>query len=414
MNIEIIVTRFLPAKGGIIYYVLYLASYLLKLGYNIEIHTGNMIHIGKKRVLINHYKYRNEYQGKKQLIKNIRLIIEKDILPIAPLHVRIYKKSNADVLNVHGHAELFTFTLLPFLRKHEPRKPVVLTSHGSIQESLIGENIVGSPSKNMIMTLKKLFARNVSINLLKNYPDIIIASSYEEKDLLLSSGFDPRKVVVIENFVPDWFFKYRSNDVHALEILDKYGIEPYRYVITVSRIDHNKSLDQVIKALAFLHNQGIRNIKYLIIGPDEGALSYLLYLSNKLGIKKNIIYLGPITDRKTILTLDRYSLAFVYPIRYGAAHSLAVLEAESQATPIIVSNTLNSICKHVDHHVNGLVFRYGDIRSLAFAIRTLLEDKNLRKRLSKNTFEHAYKNHRLSRAVNEYAKIFNTLYNMYY
>ena len=63
---------------------------------------------------------------------------------------------------------------------------------------------------------------------------------------------------------------------------------------------------------------------------------------------------------------------------------------------------------------NGLVFSYGNTRSLAHAIRILLEDETLRKKLGENAFKYAYEHHRLSKAVDKYVKIFKTLYKIYH
>ena len=404
MKVAIYVSRFLPATGGIIFHVIYLVNDLIRQGVNVEIHTGNVITLNKKRIMLK--------RSHIEVLGKIGIIIERDLLPIFPLHIRAFEKSDADVLNIHGYAELFTSNLLLTLRRL--KKPIILTSHGALQTTLLGMYYTNSIFQSGTMIAKRAFAKSITLNLLRRYVDTIIASSDEEKSMLLLHGLNAERVIIIKNFVPDQYFAYKPDDDYISRILEQYAVEPYNYVITVSRIDYNKGLHQVVKALACLYKSGVRKIKYLIVGPDEGALNFILSLSDKLGIRHSVVYLGKITDKKIILALNRFSLAFVYPLYAGAAHSLAVIEAMSQRTPIIVSNTLNSICKHVKHHINGLVFKYGNFPSLAQAIRMLLEDESLRKRLGETAFKYAYEHHRLSKAVNRYMKIYKTLYKIYY
>mgnify|MGYP000108934653 CR=1 FL=1 len=144
-----------------------------------------------------------------------------------------------------------------------------------------------------MVRLKSLIASNISIKLIEKRASIIISPSEAEKKIISAYGIRPTKVYVIRNFVPDEYFKFKPRD----EILEKCGLGPYEYIISVSRIDYNKSLDQAIKALANLRKHGIK-ATYVMIGPDEGALSYYLELASSIGVRNHVVYLGVIRKEK--------------------------------------------------------------------------------------------------------------------
>ena len=287
MKVAMIVSRFLPARGGIINQVILLANELIKRGVEVEIHTGNVTFIGDKRVLLP--LSRLNFDG-------LSIVIERDILPVAPLHVRNLKISeDVDVINIRGHAELFTISTL--LRLYKTPKPIVITTHGGLSASLLLPLMANqsdlSLRKHTKVTLKHLSAKNVVIRLINRRVSMIIPFSEIEKRILLTYGIDPTRVHIIRNYVPDKYFELKPKK----EVLEEYGLRPYEYIITVSRMDYNKSLDQVIRALALLRKQGVET-DYVMIGPDEGALNYYFKLANKIGIRDRVKYLGVIGKEK--------------------------------------------------------------------------------------------------------------------
>ncbi len=400
MRVSIIVSRFLPAKGGIISQVIYLSSALVRRGIEIKIHTGNVTFIGGKRICL---PFSSLKYGK------LSVIVERDLLPVAPLHLRLVRDpKNSDILNMHGHAELFTNSTLFQLSKL--RKPIVLTTHCALISSLLGLT-PQVKSKNISFTkssLKRVIANELTMSLIKKYVNVIVTPTEAEKKILMLRGIPERRIAIVKNFVPDSYFNFN----HEYNYLEYYNLLPYDYILTIARLDYNKSLDQVIRAIALLHNQDI-SVKYVIVGPDEGALKYYLTVARKLNVKNNIRYLNAITSKRVLLNLMRYSLAFILP-SYIEGSPVAILEAMSQGTPVIISDTANFIGKTIQHMFNGLVFKYGDIKSLGQMIRILVEDVSLRKRLGVNAFSYAYEHHRLSKAAEKYVKIFKTLYEVYY
>lgn len=399
MIVSLILTRFYPATGGIINYVLYLAHYLSRRGIRIRIHADNLVFKGKERILIRPSKINIKYSNYSNT-GDIEVIFERVFTVFAPLHMRLININSvreADVLNIHGHAELFTPSILYQLVKIG--KPIVLTTHGALFSSSIR---IGSSFAGLLKY--KLF-NNITFNLIHKYVNIIITPSEIEKKILIMRGFETERIVLIKNFIPDSYFKFRTMEPE--KVLRKYGLEPYKYIITVARIDYNKSLHHVIQAIAILQRKGLK-VRYVIVGPDEGALSYYLSVANKVGIRDNIIYLGAIYDKKILLSLIKYASAFVLS-SYIEGQPLSILEAMSQSTPVIISDTANFLSRTVYNMFNGIVFKYGDIESLAQAILALVEDIYLRRKLGKNAFNYAYKNHKLSKVAEKYLKIFYLL-----
>ncbi|MET1160018.1 MAG: glycosyltransferase family 4 protein [Thermoprotei archaeon] len=400
MKIAFVLTRFYPAMGGIINQVLYLAYALYRRGLEVEIHADNIVFIGNRRIAL-------PLSNLKLKSLNVDVLFERTLTPFAPLHMRLLNIQNdvRKIYNIHGHAELFTPTILAQLAK--TKNPIVLTTHGTLFSSYYATTLLKHGLK---AVLKRILFSNLSIKLIKRYVNIVITLSELERKALITIGIAPHKVIIIENFIPGSYFEFKPQESET--ILGQLGLVPFKYIITVARIHHSKGIHQAIKAIADLHNQGI-NIKYVIIGPDEGYLDQCLALARKYNIERSIMYLG-FVDKRLILTLERYALAFVLPSYHIEGQPISILEAMSQSTPVIISDTANFIGRTVQHMFNGLVFRYGDVRSLAQTIRMLFEDENLRKKLGVNAFNYAYEHHRLSKAVEKYVRIYRTLYELYH
>ena len=72
-------------------------------------------------------------------------------------------------------------------------------------------------------------------------------------------------------------------------------IKPNVKLLTVSRLDHNKRIDIIIKSIPYLIKEGL--IPKLIIGGTGKETKYLKSLVKKLNIKKYINFVGYINDK---------------------------------------------------------------------------------------------------------------------
>lgn len=114
-------------------------------------------------------------------------------------------------------------------------------------------------------------------------------------------------------------------------ILDKYNITPYRYYLTIGRIDPIKNLDILIKAYNCRNNHAY---KLVIAGDYQNDYgSYLLALAQN---NQNIIFVGRVMgeDKEHLL---KYSYVNCL-VSSSEGMPLSLLEAMSYGKPCIVSD----------------------------------------------------------------------------
>jgi glycosyltransferase involved in cell wall biosynthesis len=113
----------------------------------------------------------------------------------------------------------------------------------------------------------------------------------------------------------------------------------------------------------------------LLIGVGE-MRDHVAALAERLPCRDRILFLGPRPDARRLLGLLD---AYVHPSR-GEGLGLAVVEAMLTEVPVIVSDE-GAFPEYVQHRDTGLVFKGGDTDGLARAIRELITQPELSRRL---------------------------------
>jgi glycosyltransferase involved in cell wall biosynthesis len=110
-------------------------------------------------------------------------------------------------------------------------------------------------------------------------------------------------------------------------------------------------------------------------GPQEVEYRRL---ASELGIDGAVRFLGPV-PRARLATLLCESHVFVLPSRYENL-PLGVLEAMACARPVVAAR-VGGVAEMVEDGVEGLLVPPEDPHALALALRRLLEDAPLRRRM---------------------------------
>jgi glycosyltransferase involved in cell wall biosynthesis len=139
------------------------------------------------------------------------------------------------------------------------------------------------------------------------------------------------------------------------------------------RLDEQKGVDVLLEAFRRLP-RGPR-LRIAGTGPREEEYRGL---ASSLGIEGAVRFLGPV-PRARLATLLCESHVFVLPSRYENL-PLGVLEAMACARPVVAAR-VGGVAEMVDDGVEGLLVPPEDPHALALALRRLLEDGPLRRRL---------------------------------
>jgi phosphatidylinositol alpha 1,6-mannosyltransferase len=151
--------------------------------------------------------------------------------------------------------------------------------------------------------------------------------------------------------------------------------DPVPSVLFVGRMDHEKRVDELIKAFAALP-AGLPGVLDLIgDGPERGAWTALV---EELGITERVRFHGFVPEEELV---EAYAHAEVFCMPgIAELQSLVTLEAMASATPVIAADAM-ALPHLVRPGRNGWLYRPGDISELTAQLTTLLSDPDLRRRM---------------------------------
>ncbi|MEC3980564.1 glycosyltransferase [Amycolatopsis sp. H20-H5] len=142
-----------------------------------------------------------------------------------------------------------------------------------------------------------------------------------------------------------------------------------RSVLFVGRLDTEKNVDDLLRAVALLSG-----VRAEIIG-DGACRARLVSLANSLGVRDRVQFHGFVSDEALVRA---YQLCDVFCMPGTAElQSLATLEAMAAGRPIVAADAM-ALPHLVDPGVNGRLYPPGDFRQLAACLTDVLRDEETR------------------------------------
>lgn len=204
--------------------------------------------------------------------------------------------------------------------------------------------------------------------------DYIIAVSEECKNAFLKKYPSLRdKVKVMENITsPEFIRKMAKEDIEE-------GIKNDNNfkLVSVARLSYAKGIDNAVRALRVLHNRGLTNIKWYVVGygGDEEIIRNLIKENN---LEDSFILLGKkINPYPYINAGDIY----VQPSRYEGK-AVTVGEAQILGKPVVITN-YTTAKSQIRDNIDGYICELS-VEGIADGIEKLYKDKKLREELSNN------------------------------
>lgn len=167
----------------------------------------------------------------------------------------------------------------------------------------------------------------------------------------------------------------------------KYGIVG-SMALFVGRIAYTKGLLFLVKAIPSIvqrHPQG----QFVFVGPDWGATGGLLALAEDLGVKRNLLFTGPLNGDDFVGAYNAADI-FVHPSVTSEAYGIAVVEAMAAGKPVIATN-VGARADIVTEGRNGFLVPAGNSEVLAERILMLLTDKDMAMHIGKTNVADAQK-----------------------
>lgn len=224
--------------------------------------------------------------------------------------------------------------------------------------------------------------------------DFIMAVSEECKNAFLKKYPSLRnKVKVMENITSPEFIKKMADEDIEESIKNDNSFK----VCSVARLSHAKGIDNAVKALKILHDRGLTNIKWYVVGygGDEDIIKNLIKDNN---LEDSFILLGKkINPYPYMKVCDIY----VQPSRYEGK-AVTVGEAQILGKPVVITN-YTTARSQVRENIDGYICELS-VNGIADGIEKLYKNKDLRERLVDGCVSSDYSN---NYELEKLYKIFN-------
>lgn len=275
---------------------------------------------------------------------------------------KIIKENGISLL--HAHVWNPASCRYAYLAAKSEKIPLVITEHDP-----------GEISK-LKTLIKKYLIKNVSA---------VIAISEENKKFL--SEAYPRlkdKITVVHNGIDiDEFEQKLSNFTER----EKYRKEIFltkprdKIILCVAELHPRKGIKYLIEALAKIEDENLR----LIVVGDGQQKRELEKLAKNLGVAEYVKFLG---QRNDVPQLMASADIFILP-SLREAFGLVLLEAMIAKLPIISTNS-GGVPEIIEHNKNGFLVPPENSNALAEAIKILLANEELNKKIIQAGYEKVY------------------------
>ena len=166
----------------------------------------------------------------------------------------------------------------------------------------------------------------------------------------------------------------------------KFNLQNKKILLTICRLHYQKDVKTIIKSINLLKDKDL--VLFVVgDGPDRKELEELV---NNLNLQEKIKFLGFKKEVKEVL---KDADIFILSTRWEGL-PIVVLEAWASKLTVIASNV---------HGIKSLIENEKD---LAKKIKILLENEEMRKKLSENGFVKVTKKFKVERMINQYELLF--------
>lgn len=205
---------------------------------------------------------------------------------------------------------------------------------------------------------------------------VIACSNYMRREMMAIFGLPQDKIKVIQNGIgPEWFQVERAPSQEPV-------------ILYVGRMVPEKGPQTAIEAMPEILREN-KSAKLFMagVGPMEDELKRRIA---NLGLEDRVFLMGMLGD-KSLKKLYGNAHAAVFPSSYEP-FGIVALEAMATGAPCVVGDT-GGLAEIIRHNVTGKKVQPKNPSALATAVNSILKDKSLSERLSRNAKEEALTNY---------------------
>lgn len=173
-------------------------------------------------------------------------------------------------------------------------------------------------------------------------------------------------------------------------------------VVYIGTLGHSYDIKSIIDAIKILNNEGIKNIKFLIMGDGPLKKAFEMYAQEK---KIKVEFTGRLKYEEMVRRLIACDIA-VNPITHGAAGSIInkVGDYAMAGIPVINTQECDEYIKLIHEYNAGFNCENGNIKQIAESIKILMFDKKKREKMGQNNRKLAIEKFDRGKTYNEIIK----------
>ena len=176
-------------------------------------------------------------------------------------------------------------------------------------------------------------------------------------------------------------------------------------LLCFGRVVNEKGFDLAVEAVSILSKK-YPDIK-LIIAGNGPAKDDLIQLTEKLGIQKNVDFLGWVNPDEIPNIINRSSIVIV-PSRWKEAFGLVALQAMQLGRPVIAANS-GGLPEIIKHNSNGILVEKENPEAIVNAVIYLIENKEKAEYLGLKGKETVHTKFTWNRNIDAYNKLYKYL-----
>lgn len=196
-----------------------------------------------------------------------------------------------------------------------------------------------------------------------------------EMNLVLSRSF----LRNLKKLVPEAKVMVLHNAVRVLPFSTE---EEKKYITMMGRMGQRKGTYDLLNVIKSLDSELDPSIKFCLCG--DGEVEKVKSVIEKEGLQKRIAYVGWIAGEKKLEILGR-TMTHVLP-SYGEGLPMSVLETMGMGIPNIATD-IDGISEVIENGENGILIDSGEPQQLEEAIREIVNNPDLRRKMGVKALE---------------------------
>jgi glycosyltransferase involved in cell wall biosynthesis len=374
------VPYFIPYLGGQERYVYNLSRYLVRMGHEVRVVTSN-------------FPKCEEYEVMDGItVERYRCLARPLRNPITPRFLTLNKKiKDYDVVHTHNEHSFAAVVAAYFRRRTDV--PLVLTCHGQLK--------FGNAFSD---AFEKIYSKSIGRQVFEK-SDQIITLSKSDKQYVSSLGIGSEKIRIIPNVIDINELRDFELDNQGPEtLLEPYNLRGKMVILFSGQFIKRKGVEILIKAVPeVLKNTMNSKIVFVFAGTGK-IFNNMKWLVKKLKVQDNVVFTGFLGMRE-LTALYQISDILVQP-SLSEGLPTSILEAMYYGVPVIATD-IPGIRDHFSEY--SLLVPPENQKALVQAIVRLLEDSELREKLSKEGKKLVRRRYSWGDAAKSYVNVYSKL-----